>query len=295
MFFQEGLAAHLATGLTTVCRCWAITRSDGEILGFTDHDQDLSFEGVLFRADTGLTAGVLQQTTGLAVDNAEAVGALTDAAIREEDINAGRFDGAEVRAWLVNWVRVDQRTLQFKGSIGEVRRAGGAFHAELRGLAEALNQPGGRVFQAPCDAILGDRNCGVNLEGAGYSAEIPCESVDDGRSFFFSHLSDFDDRWFERGRLVVLSGEAKKLSGTIKNDRLSDSGRRIELWQRIRARVANGDLIRLEVGCDKRPETCRLKFSNIVNFRGFPSVPGEDWMMAVPAREAVKDGGKRTV
>lgn len=93
MALHVGLAAHLATGLTTVCRCWAITRRDGQVLGFTDHDRDLSFEGILFRADTGLTAGVLLQTSGLAVDNAEAVGALTDAAIREEDITAGRFDG----------------------------------------------------------------------------------------------------------------------------------------------------------------------------------------------------------
>ena len=75
----------------------------------------------------------MQQSTGLSVDNTEALGALSDAAIREADIEAGRYDGAEVRAWLVNWADVSARQLQFRGSIGELRRAGGAFEAELRG------------------------------------------------------------------------------------------------------------------------------------------------------------------
>ena len=72
------LHAHLATGLTTVARCWALTRSDGLRLGFTDHDCDLDFDGLSFRAGTGLSAMALQQATGLSVDNTEALGALSD-------------------------------------------------------------------------------------------------------------------------------------------------------------------------------------------------------------------------
>jgi len=126
--------AHVQSGLTSLCRCWAITRADGVMYGFTDHDMALNFEGLSFRADSGLTAQSLQQSTGLSVDNTEAIGALSDVSVREEDIEAGRFDGAEVRAWLVNWAEPDVRWLQFRGTIGELRRSGGAFHAELRGL-----------------------------------------------------------------------------------------------------------------------------------------------------------------
>ena len=78
MAFNDALAAHLATGTTTVCHAWAITRGDGVVLGFTDHDRDLSFDGVDFRAGTGLTAMALQQETGLSVDNSEAIGALSE-------------------------------------------------------------------------------------------------------------------------------------------------------------------------------------------------------------------------
>ena len=150
------LDAHLATGTTQVARCWAVTRRDGMRYGFTDHDMKIVFENIEFKPETGLTATALSQTTGLSVDNTEAVGALSDAAITEEDITAGRFDGAEVQAWLVQWDAPENRVLQFRGSLGELTRANGAFTAELRGLAEAMNSATGRVYLRPCAAVLGD-------------------------------------------------------------------------------------------------------------------------------------------
>lgn len=288
------LAAHLAGGLTTLCRCWAVTRRDGIEQGFTDHDMDLTFEAVQFRADTGLSAKALQQTTGLAVDNTEALGALSDASVSEADIQAGRYDGAEVRAWLVNWADVSQRMLQFRGTFGEIQRSGGAFQVELRGLTEALNQPQGRVYQRPCPAVLGDKDCGFDLSAAGYFAEVAVEIVEDGRVFRFSEMAGFDLRWFERGRLSVLSGAAKGLVGMVKNDRLSDAGREIELWEVLRAPIEAGDLVRIEAGCDKRAESCRLKFQNFANFRGFPDIPGEDWLMSYPSQTSGNSGGSLT-
>lgn len=277
------LEAHLQGGHTTLCRCWLLTRRDGTVYGFTDHDGDLSFDGQVFRADTGLSAKAIAQATGLAVDNTEAVGMLSDASLREEDIRAGRFDGAEVSAWLVNWADPEQRLLQFRGSLGEIRRAEGAFQAELRGLTEVLNQPVGQVYQSPCAAVLGDRRCRINMSTPGYFTEIAVEAVEDQKLFRFAALDGFDDRWFEKGRVKVLSGAARDLVAVVKNDRLSAGGRVIELWQALRAKIAPGDMVRIEAGCDKRLETCRLKFNNIVNYQGFPHIPGEDWLMNYPS------------
>ena len=67
--------AHLASAATTLCRAWTVMRRDGVVLGFTDHDRDLTFDGVTHRAGSGLTARALQQSTGLSVDNSEALGA----------------------------------------------------------------------------------------------------------------------------------------------------------------------------------------------------------------------------
>ncbi len=292
MSYSNAMKAHLASGATTVARCFAVIRSDGVVLGFTDHDRDLAFDGIEFRADSGLTAKSIQQATGLSVDNSEAFGALRSDAIVEEDVLAGRFDGAEVRAWLVNWAEPSTRALQFRGTLGEIVRSGGSFTAELRGLAEALNQPTGLICHARCSAVLGDRRCRFDMDQPGYFEERPVEEVRDGRLFRFANFAGFEDRWFEKGRVRVLSGAAAGLAGSVKNDRLHGSaGREVELWQTLGLAPGVGDLIRIEAGCDRRAETCRLKFGNFLNFRGFPHIPGEDWVMSYPASAGVNDGG----
>lgn len=290
---NAGLKAHLATGVTTTCRCWALGRQDGVVLGFTDHDRDLVFDGIDFRAGTGLSALAVQQTTGLAVDNTEAVGALSDAAITEADIDAGRYDGAEVRAWLVNWQSVAERQLQFRGAIGELRRKDGAFEAELRGLTEALNRPLGRVYQKPCSAVLGDGNCRFDLDTPGYATERPADEIEERRVFRFAALEGFAADWFRHGVLRVKTGAAGGLIGLIKRDRQEADARVIELWHPLRAAIEAGDLLRLEAGCDKRFETCRLKFNNILNHQGFPDIPGDDWVITDPAKTGALDGGSR--
>lgn len=288
---NAGLQAHLETGLTTIAHAWAIRRKDGVVLGFTDHDKDLSFDGVTFRADTGLSALSLSQSTGLSVDNTEALGALNDLSIREDEIEQGRFDSAEVLAWLVNWTDASQRWLQFRGNIGELRRTDGGFQAELRGLTEALNRPLGRVFQKPCTAVLGDAECGFDLTTPGYSVDLAVESIERSRVLSWEGFDGFDPDWFSRGRLEVLEGVAKGLWGMVKHDRLDGARRVIELWEPIRAPLAPGDTVRLTAGCDKRSATCRLKFQNLANFRGFPDLPGDDWLMAVPKSTGANTGG----
>ncbi|AEI93411.1 DUF2163 domain-containing protein [Roseobacter litoralis] len=288
---NENLKTHLATGLTTLSHAWAIERTDGVILGFTDHGRDLAFEGITFRADTGLSALALSQSTGLSVDNTEAIGALNDLSIREDEIEQGRFDGAEVRAWLVNWTDVDQRWLQFRGSIGELRRTDGGFQAELRGLTEALNRPLGRVFQKPCTSVLGDRDCQFDVSAPGYTIDLAIEAVDRSRIFQWNGFNGFEANWFTRGRFEVLDGPAAGLWGMIKHDRLDGNSRTIELWEPIRAPITPGASVRISAGCDKRSETCRLKFSNLANFRGFPDLPGDDWLMAVPKKTGANRGG----
>jgi len=289
---REDLLAHLAGGVATLCRAWAVQRKDGLVLGFTDHDRDLTFEGIVFRAGTGMTAQALMQTTGLAVDNTEAVGALSSGAVTEADLMAGRYDAAEVRCWLVNWSDVGQRLVQFRGTFGEIVRSGGAFRAELRGLTESLNQPQGRVYQRNCAAILGDAQCRFDLGLPGYSVDLTIATQVEGRVFGLSGTLGFAANWFEKGRVRLLDGLAQGQIGLIKFDRIEGGQRVIELWHRIGPQVAAGDRILLEAGCDRRAETCQGKFNNFNNFRGFPHIPGEDWLLSYPTDDGGNDGGK---
>ncbi|NDR56059.1 DUF2163 domain-containing protein [Aliiruegeria sabulilitoris] len=288
---SQALYAHLAEGVTTSCRCWKVVRKDGWSRGFTDHDNDLTFNGTVFRASSGFTASALEVTTGLSVNNTEAVGALSDAGISELDIEAGRFDGAAVTLWLVNWEATDQRAVSFRGTIGEISRNDGSFTAELRGLTEQLNQPMGRVFQGACSAKLGDSKCRFDTTGDGFVAEFTLMEVEDARVFRVPDGGLFENGWFERGLLTVLDGEGGELKGWVKNDIVANGERELTLWQGLRCTIQPGDRVQLIAGCDKSASSCANKFGNFRNFRGCPHIPGEDWLTSYPRSGDDYDGG----
>ena len=287
---NEGLNAHLKSGLTTVCRCWKITRSDGLALGFTDHDEDLEFDGVVFRAGSGLSPVAVSRATGLSVDNSEALGALDSDVLSEDQIASGAFDGAEVVSYLVNWADPAERDVQFRGHLGEITRSGGQFQAEVRGLADALNQSRGRIFQKACSAILGDSACGVDLDAQGYSADGQVVAILGDAQIVVDVDGDHAERWFERG-LVQIGGSGR--TSSIKRDDVTNDGREITFWQAYDADIQVGTAVKLIAGCYRRVESCRNKFNNISNFRGFPDLPGEDWVLRMPASGQVHDGGSR--
>ncbi len=99
----SALQARLAGGVTTLCYCWRVTRHDGLVLGFTEHDRDITAAGTLFAAGTGFTASRMEQSLGLSIDNLQAAGALSSAGITEADILAGRYDDAAVDLFWVDW------------------------------------------------------------------------------------------------------------------------------------------------------------------------------------------------
>ncbi|MDX8349664.1 DUF2163 domain-containing protein [Cognatiyoonia sp. IB215446] len=291
---EPALLAHLATGATHICHCWAVKRKDGLVLGFTDHDRALSFDGINFQPESGLTARALASTTGLSVNNSEAVGVLSSDAISDADIEAGRYDGALVEMWLVQWDDPDVHQLQFAGTLGEITRGSGGFEAELRGLSEALNQPRGRSYLKTCGAVLGDSRCGVDLNDPNFMVIRDLAAPTDGVEFRFADLSGFSEGWFQGGVLTIETGDGRGLSAMIREDLREGDMRVLRLWESIRSPVAVGDWVKITAGCDKRPATCREKFANFLNFQGFPDIPGDDWLVSVPRSDRPNRGGSRS-
>jgi uncharacterized phage protein (TIGR02218 family) len=279
-----GLAEHLSSGATTLCHCWKLTTRQGEVMGFTDHDRDLSFEATLFEATSGFTATEIDSNLGLSVDNLEASGALSSERLSDIRLAAGDFDNATVALWRVNWADVSQRVLVMSGNLGEVTRSGSFFQAELRGLAHALNQPRGRLYQHGCDAVLGDGRCGVNLASSGLSCNAEIVSCVANRQFIVNGAQSFAAGFFAGGSAQLLSGPNQGRTGQIKFHRLQASSVSIELWQPLPLAALAGDTIQLRAGCDKQFATCRDKFSNAVNFRGFPHMPGDDFVVSYALR-----------
>jgi uncharacterized phage protein (TIGR02218 family) len=285
------LAAHLSGDVTTLCHCWKLVRRDGQTSGFTDHDRDLVFAGVTFVARTGLEAAEASAELGFAVGGGEVAGALVSAGITETDIASGHYDDAAIETWLVNWNDPAERVLLDTGSIGEIRREDGAFVAEVRGLMHRLDEERGRLYRATCSADLGDAACGIDLGAGAYTAHGTVTRTDGVLALAASGIGSADG-WCTGGKLTFATGANAGLAVEVKAHRRSGATAEFDLWQRVPQPIAVGDTVRVTAGCDKRHATCRAKFRNAVNFRGFPHMPGHDFIIRVPQQgEPGLDGG----
>ncbi|CDN47074.1 DUF2163 domain-containing protein [Neorhizobium galegae] len=280
------LAEHLAQEATTTCHAWRVTRRDGVILGFTEHDHDLTFGGTIFLAASGFSASEAEAATGLSASADEVVGGFSNAAIGEQDLATGKYDGARVELFLVNWAAPDQHVLLNVREIGEVSRTGGQFRAELRSLAHRLSQPQGRVYNRRCDASLGDTRCGVDL--ALWRGEGAVVAVKDASRIVVSGLGGFGSGFFRHGVLTFADGVAVDVDA---HEKRADGSVELTFWLPLEEPVAAGHTFTLTAGCDKSFATCKARFANHLNFRGFPHVPGADFAYSYVDGERVHDGG----
>ncbi|MGE0768120.1 MAG: DUF2163 domain-containing protein [Hyphomicrobiaceae bacterium] len=284
---SPALQTHLDAGTTTLSWCWKITRADGAVFGFTDHDRTLDFGGTLFEPESGLTASEVRAGSDLAVDAQDAQGVLTSDRITETDILDGRWDNAEVELWRVNWTDTSQRVLMRRGAIGQIRRGRLAFVAEMRSIAHVLGQTVGRMFQATCDAELGDVRCRVNLDAPSFKGTGSVIDILRDRAFTASGLGGFAAGWFAFGTVTWTSGVNDGRRAEVLAHDLVDGIAILTLLEAPVRPIAEADAFVIRAGCDKRIATCAAKFANVANFRGFPHIPGQDAVL----RYATRDGG----
>ncbi|MCU4182232.1 DUF2163 domain-containing protein [Bosea sp. BH3] len=283
-----GLAAHLEGGATTLCRCWSLTRRDGLILGFTDHDRPLAFDSVTYQAVAGLEAAETTAELGFAIGGGDVAGAFAASGLNEADLARGLYDDARVSIWLVNWAEVEQRLLLEEGFVGEVRRGELGFTAEVRSFAKAFDEERGRLYLRSCSADLGDARCGVALAAAAATVD-----ASDGRlGLSATGLASYPDGHFTGGRLVFTGGANAGFATEVKRHGIEGGAAVFQLWQAPPAAIEPGDAFSVTPGCDKSFATCRAKFGNGVNFRGFPHMPTTDFIIGgVRPGDGALDGG----
>lgn len=264
--------------VTTIALCWRIERRDGVAIGLTGHDRDLVVDGLVHRAAPGMVPSAIQRSDGLEADTMDVSGALTSSAIGERDLLAGRWDGARVRVFAVDWtgaaVGIGGRIELGEGVIGAVETKDGAFSAELRGSSAALDRPVGEETSPECRAELGDRRCRVAMAGRRRFVRIlgvagRVVTVDAGEPSANAY----------GGGLVRWIGGA--CSGLESAVALSE-GASVTLRTEPVLGVTAGDLVELVEGCDKRLATCAARFANVANFRGEPYLPGIDLLTRYP-------------
>lgn len=269
------LAAHTAGGTTTLATCWRVTLQSGTVYGFTDHDRPLTVNGVTYEAGTGFLPSAIQTQSRLAVDNQSMQGFLDSAAIAADDLAAGVWDYAEVLVFAVNWRDLSQGIdIKERGRLGEVSLQRGTFTAEFRGLANAYSQAVTPVYQAACRTQLGDTSCGVNLASWTVTGTLTSVSSD-GLTLWDASRSEAAG-YFDAGKITMTSGDSAGLSMEVK----SYTPGALVLQMQLPRGAAVGDTYSVHAGCSKRfAEDCVERFSNGVNFRGEPHVPGTDQLI----------------
>lgn len=285
-------AAHIASGATHLCWCWKVERTDGVILGFTDHDVALTFEGLSYLPAHGLEGGELTSKLGGSVDTSEVLGVLHSDAISDDDLTLGRYDGATVTTTRVNWLDPEVRDRQRVDTIGEVTREDGLFRAELRSAQQDMNIVQGRRYQSLCDAELGDARCGVDLDDPQFTFAASVLEVVNRQTLRIGDLSAFEKGWFSHGKVLWQAGQRMGLTDRVIAHAVNGTDHLLSFDGPVGGWVQPGDALQLVTGCDKAHATCRLKFANVGNFRGFPHIPGNDFLLSYPRPGDTLDGGR---
>lgn len=271
--YTVGFLAALKSRVTTLATCWKLTRTDGVVMGFTDHEIDLVVGGTTYAASSGYTRSAIQSNSTLAVDNMELEGIITGLGLSDVDIRAGVYDYAEVLVFLVDYTDTTLGTLILRrGHIGELTLKDGIYVTEIRGLSQAFTRTFVEVYTHTCQAQLGDARCKYNLAGLGTDTGT-VGSVTSGAVFTLGGMSTVRAANFYRGGLISFTSG---LNAGRKMEVKEWNGSTITLFLPMPFAVAPGDAVLVSAGCDKSLATCANTFNNILNFRGFPHIPGLD-------------------
>ncbi|HET9511630.1 MAG TPA: DUF2163 domain-containing protein [Sphingomonas sp.] len=261
--------------LTTLALCWWIARRDGVAIGLTAHDRDLTIDGNVYRAAPGMTPSAIRRRDPGQADTMDVTGALASGAITEADLLGGRWDGARIAIFAVDWTDTDNRVALGEGTLGAIETADGGFTAELRGSGAALDAPASETTSPECRADLGDRRCRVAMAGRRRMAVVVGVDQDritlDGGPPTPGAWTGGRLRWFDGANSGLEDGVA------------ASDGDALHIAGVARFPIAVGDRCEVIEGCDKSLATCAARFGNAVNFRGEPFLPGIDLLARYPS------------
>jgi uncharacterized phage protein (TIGR02218 family) len=259
--------------LGSIAFCWRLERRDGAGMALTSHDRPLMVDGVRYEPAPGMTPAAIRAELGLEPNRSEVLGSLSNEAINEKDVAAGRWDGAFLSLVAVDWHGPESEALDLlSGELGSVSRKGGAFEAELLGAAAKLERPICPFTSPDCRAELGDPQCRIDMAGRRIRGRVTTSS---------GHMVDVDQPVDERFRF----GTVRFLGGAANGERrmiLAATGHQLTLRSAPAGEVAAGTAIEIVEGCDKTLATCSGRFGNAVNFRGEPHLPGNDLLTRYP-------------
>lgn len=286
------LETHIGQDLTTLSTCWRVEWTDSStVLSFTDHDVDILFDAITYKAETGFTRSAVKSQLDFTVDNLDVQGILDSNEISETDLRAGRFNGAEIYVFLINWDDTTQGILKLRrGTLGQVKMSNGIFIAELQGLAQRLSNEILEEYVAECQADFGDMRCGFNTATLLQTSQVVSvtdarrtftvlESIGSGSLGIDFSLSGLPSYGYKYGRLEWTSGPNNGIVQELKT--AVSATLTFSLYLKAPFTITAGDTFNVTAGCDKRFVTCKF-YARQKSFRGYPDIPGQDRYLNYP-------------
>ena len=275
------VGGYLEREVTTLAWCWRLALADGRVLGFTSCDMDLIIDGETYESCTGFAPTAVSSSNDLATDNLDVDGMISSERITEEDIFLGVYDNAKIRIFICDYEHTENHFILREGTVGKITVGKTAFKAEIRGLMDAYQQQVGQTYQRKCRARLGDAQCQCSIVNDTVTGRVTAVRADGS---IFTDVSRADD-FFTYGVLTFSSGLNKGASYEVEQS-LARNGQ-IRFFSPPLHEIVVGDTFHLVPGCNGEPDTCKKRFHNLINFRGEPYIPGNDYAVGYP----LKTGG----
>ena len=272
MVMMAAAPGWLREEVVTLAWCWRLARRDGVVIGLTSHDRDLMVGGSVYRTAPGMKPSALETSDSLDAGTMDLEGAIASEAISGRDLDAGRWDGAELALFVTDWSAPEAAPVTVaRGSLGAIERRGAAFSAELQGVTRLLDRPVCPATSPSCRATLGDRACRVDLAPLTHRRQVVAV---DGRAVTL----DAAVAEMAFGELMWMEGANCGLTSPV----IAADGTVLHLAEAPASMPRCPARVRLIGGCDKQLSTCRDRFSNAINFRGEAHLPGNDLLTRYP-------------
>ncbi|WP_339052511.1 DUF2163 domain-containing protein [Candidatus Lariskella endosymbiont of Epinotia ramella] len=251
----------------TLTTCIQLKLKDGTIKGFTEHNEDIIIDNILYKKESGFSRSVIARNNNLIPDNCDIYGMLRDESIKIDDILRGKYDNAEVSMFLVDYNDLNAGKFQIKrGWIGEVRANENKFIAEVRGVMQAFASTSGQIYSAMCRASFGDSRCKIDQRR--YMLMCNVIAVENNSTFTYHSISDTTEI-HKYGYVKFINGNNFSFTSEIK----SLHNNKIILCIPAYHQISVKDKFELYAGCDNSIKMCHKSYNNVINYRGEPHVP----------------------
>ena len=253
---------------------FTITLNGGFVARYTSADTDLTYNGntykkfLITRSRTRLSVGLEVDTLNITAHPGPADllnGASWLAAVRN-----GALDGADVkleRVFMPTWGDTSLGTIVlFQGRVAEIEVSRTEVKITVKSELELLDiQLPRNFYQSGCINTLFDNGCGLQKALWGADGIVTGASL----TQVSTNLTRMESDYFALGSISFTTGPNAGITRSVREFAGGVFVLAVPLVSPPRA----GDTFTAWPGCNRLHDTCRNKFMNVLNFRGFPFVP----------------------